>query len=152
MALTMSFSTIPSSPLLTLNEHPRARSHALVRSLGGGDPVTVHPMESVRINDVCIVNRKDIGVACYDNGGKDKGQNGPKELEPLWADGYGTQGLRDYIDLAMGMIKSDDGGPPRWFCPVACGRPLKDSPVLLYIPGLDGTGAGLVVHEKALGK
>ncbi|XP_076915643.1 phytyl ester synthase 1, chloroplastic-like [Bidens hawaiensis] len=152
MVLTMSFSTIPSSPLLTLNEHQRARSHVLVRSLGGGDPVTVHPLESVRINDVCFVNRKDIGVTCYDNGGKYKGKNGPKELEPLWDDGYGTQGLGDYIDLVMGMIKSDDGGPPRWFCPVACGKPLQDSPVLLYIPGLDGTGAGLVVHEKALGK
>ncbi|XP_071730604.1 phytyl ester synthase 1, chloroplastic-like isoform X2 [Rutidosis leptorrhynchoides] len=51
----------------------------------------------------------------------------------------------------MDLIKSD-GGPPRWFCPVSCGKPLSDSPVLLYLPGIDGTGAGLVVHEKALGK
>ncbi|KAI3707659.1 hypothetical protein L6452_26286 [Arctium lappa] len=45
-----------------------------------------------------------------------------------------------------------DGGPPRWFCPISCGRPLKDSPVLLYLPGLDGLGLGLILHEKALGK
>nr|KAJ0214185.1 hypothetical protein LSAT_V11C400212110 [Lactuca sativa] len=30
--------------------------------------------------------------------------------------------------------------------------PLKDSPVLKYLHGLEGTGTGLVVHEKTLGK
>nr|KAJ0218185.1 hypothetical protein LSAT_V11C300151080 [Lactuca sativa] len=30
--------------------------------------------------------------------------------------------------------------------------PQKDSPVPMYLPGLEGTGTGLVVHEKALGK
>ncbi|KAI3756261.1 hypothetical protein L1987_56080 [Smallanthus sonchifolius] len=144
--------SVPSSPLLTVNENTRLRSHVLVRSLGGRDSVTVPPSESIRINEGSFANRKDIGVASYDDGGKDKGQNGHKGLlKPLWDDGYGTQSLKDYIDIAMSMIKSD-GGPPRWFCPIACGKPLKDSPVLLYIPGMDGTGAGLVVHEKALGK
>ncbi|XP_022029263.1 acyltransferase-like protein At1g54570, chloroplastic isoform X1 [Helianthus annuus] len=151
MALLMNnISSIPSSPLLTVNENLRLRSRVLVRSLSRGDPVTVPPPELVRTNEVCFVN-KDVGVACCDDGGKDKGQNGPTGLEPLWDDGYGTQSLGDYIDIAMSMLKSD-GGPPRWFCPVACGKPLNDSPVLLYIPGMDGTGAGLVVHEKALGK
>ncbi|CAI9296983.1 unnamed protein product [Lactuca saligna] len=39
-----------------------------------------------------------------------------------------------------------------WFCLVTCNMPLKDSTVLMYFPGLGGTGIGLVVHEKALGK
>ncbi|CAI9274385.1 unnamed protein product [Lactuca saligna] len=39
-----------------------------------------------------------------------------------------------------------------WFCPVAYNRPLKYSPILMYLPGLEGTGTSLVVHEKALGK
>ncbi|CAI9283420.1 unnamed protein product [Lactuca saligna] len=30
---------------------------------------------------------------------------------------------------------TDDGGPPRWFCPVAYNRPLKDSHVHMYLPG-----------------
>ncbi|RZC57565.1 hypothetical protein C5167_004869 [Papaver somniferum] len=48
--------------------------------------------------------------------------------------------------------KTDDGGPPRWFCPVECGKPIKGSPVLLFLPGKDGTGWGLVLHHKSLGK
>ncbi|KAL8196346.1 hypothetical protein R6Q57_025346 [Mikania cordata] len=142
MALIVSNLSVPSSPLLTVNKN--LRTHVIVRSLGGGDRVTVSTPES------SFVNTKDIGLASYDGGGKHK--NDPKGLlEPLWDDGYGTQSLKDYIDIAMNMIKSD-GGPPRWFCPIACGRPLIDAPLLLYIPGMDGTGAGLVVHEKALGK
>ncbi|KAK4596211.1 hypothetical protein RGQ29_014310 [Quercus rubra] len=53
--------------------------------------------------------------------------------------------------MAKDIVKHD-GGPPRWFCPVSCGRPLKDSPILLFLPGMDGTGLGLVLHHKALGK
>ncbi|KAA8545000.1 hypothetical protein F0562_019783 [Nyssa sinensis] len=49
------------------------------------------------------------------------------------------------------MIRPD-GGPPRWFCPVECGRPLKGSPLLLFLPGMDGLGLGLILHHKALGK
>lgn len=57
-----------------------------------------------------------------------------QELKPLWDDGYGTQTVRDYIKAAKTMIKPD-GGPPRWFCPVESGPPLKNSPLLLYLPG-----------------
>uniref|UniRef100_A0A2N9I8R5 AB hydrolase-1 domain-containing protein n=1 Tax=Fagus sylvatica TaxID=28930 RepID=A0A2N9I8R5_FAGSY len=85
-------------------------------------------------------------------------------LKPLWDDGYGTETIRDFFDMAKDMVKPD-GGPPRWFCPIACGCPLKDSPVLFFLPGngcltvvdqlkdgMDGTGLGLVLHHKALGK
>lgn len=57
-----------------------------------------------------------------------------QELKPLWDDGYGTQTARDFIEAAKTMFKPD-GGPPRWFCPVECGSPLKNSPLLLYLPG-----------------
>ncbi|CAN4111230.1 unnamed protein product [Withania somnifera] len=72
-------------------------------------------------------------------------------LEPLWDDGYGTQTVKDYLELGLKIIKPD-GGPPRWFTPISAGPPLKDSPLLLFLPGMDGTGMGLVLHEKALGK
>ncbi|PQQ11439.1 acyltransferase-like protein [Prunus yedoensis var. nudiflora] len=74
-----------------------------------------------------------------------------ESLEPLWDDGYGTVTVKDYFDATKEMIKPD-GGPPRWFCPVACKAPLKDSPILFFLPGLDGTGWGLILHHKALGK
>lgn len=74
-----------------------------------------------------------------------------EELEALWDDGFGTVGMKDYLDSAKDMIKPD-GGPPRWFCPVECGRPLEDSPVLLFLPGMDGVGLGLIMHHKPLGR
>ncbi|XVF57310.1 hypothetical protein PTKIN_Ptkin06aG0195000 [Pterospermum kingtungense] len=74
-----------------------------------------------------------------------------EELEVLWDDGYGTNTVKDYLDTARDMIKPD-GGPPRWFSPVECGCPIKGSPLLLFLPGLDGVGMGLILHHKALGK
>ncbi|KAH1098988.1 hypothetical protein J1N35_015909 [Gossypium stocksii] len=74
-----------------------------------------------------------------------------EELEVLWDDGYGTKTVKDYLIAAEEMIKPD-GGPPRWFCPVECGQPINGSPLLLFLPGLDGVGMGLILHHKALGK
>uniref|UniRef100_A0A7N0UA87 AB hydrolase-1 domain-containing protein n=1 Tax=Kalanchoe fedtschenkoi TaxID=63787 RepID=A0A7N0UA87_KALFE len=73
------------------------------------------------------------------------------ELELLYDDGYGSSTVKDYLYGARDVIKPD-GGPPRWFCPVDCGPPVKDSPTLLFLPGLDGVGLGLMLHHKALGK
>ncbi|KAK1408020.1 hypothetical protein QVD17_39650 [Tagetes erecta] len=78
-------------------------------------------------------------------------EDNSEELEALWDDGYETWSVEDFFKLAKGFSEPD-GGPPRWFCPVSCGRALKDSPLLLYLPGLDGLGLGLISHEKALGK
>ncbi|CAN1761268.1 Phytyl ester synthase 1, chloroplastic [Linum perenne] len=72
-------------------------------------------------------------------------------LDVLWDDGYGIKTIKDYLIEAEDMIKPD-GGPPRWFCPVECGQPLTDSPILMFLPGTDGVGLGLVLHHKALGK
>ncbi|KAL4565280.1 hypothetical protein LXL04_029368 [Taraxacum kok-saghyz] len=113
-----------------------------------------HPIVTVKFSGASSVNRKNTIVACHHDGGKQSGQYIHEKLEPLWDDGYGTQTMKDYTKIAVdiGRLTMNDGGPPRWFCPVACGMPLKDSPVLMYLPGLEGTGTGLVVHEKALGK
>ncbi|KAL8154781.1 phytyl ester synthase 1, chloroplastic [Apium graveolens] len=80
--------------------------------------------------------------------GKDIGR---KKLEPLWDDGYGNRTVKDYLELAEEFIKPD-GGPPRWFCPVECGEPMENAPVLLFLPGMDGLGMGLILHHKALGE
>ncbi|PIA61632.1 hypothetical protein AQUCO_00300864v1 [Aquilegia coerulea] len=77
--------------------------------------------------------------------------NVENELEVLWDDGYGTVTVKDYLELAKDMIHVD-GGPPRWFCPVDCGKPLQGSPVLFFLPGIDGVGLGLCLHHKTLGR
>eukprot|EP00249_Psilotum_nudum_P022181 c28408_g1_i2 orf=78-2234(+) len=59
--------------------------------------------------------------------------------------------VHDYMELAPQFITSD-GGPPRWFCPLDCGPPPKDAPVLLFLPGMDGTGLGMILHHTVLGK
>ncbi|KAJ1283785.1 hypothetical protein BS78_03G153200 [Paspalum vaginatum] len=73
-------------------------------------------------------------------------------LEALYDDGFGGVTVKDYFAAAK-AVSSDDGGPPRWFCPVDCGRPaLDDAPLLLFLPGTDGVGMGLILHHKSLGK
>ncbi|KAL5864556.1 hypothetical protein ACOSQ3_002070 [Xanthoceras sorbifolium] len=59
--------------------------------------------------------------------------------------------LKDYFDEAKEMIRSD-GGQPRWFSPLECGSHSPDSPLLLYLPGLDGVGLGLTMHHQRLAK
>nr|AZM65208.1 diacylglycerol acyltransferase 9 [Vitellaria paradoxa] len=49
-------------------------------------------------------------------------------------------------------MATNDGGPPRWFSPLECGSRLKDSPLLLFLPGLDGVGLGLILHHQRLGR
>nr|GEX15115.1 acyltransferase-like protein At1g54570, chloroplastic isoform X1 [Tanacetum cinerariifolium] len=111
---------------------PTLRSRILVRSIGGENS-TIVSRDFVKINVASCIEWKNSEVASYDSGGKKSRKNVPQELEHLWDDGYGTRTVKDYAEISMDLIKSD-GGPPRWFCPVACGVPLKDSPILLYLP------------------
>ncbi|XWS42459.1 hypothetical protein CRYUN_Cryun16bG0015900 [Craigia yunnanensis] len=137
---------------------PRFRMRA--ERLGGSD-LSLLSSDGVSVNETgSIMGEKEKKGSLLDGGnGRLKYRIQKKlvkemiseELEVLWDDGYGTNTVKDYFDAAKDMIKPD-GGPPRWFCPVECGRPIKDSPVLLFLPGLDGVGMGLILHHKALGK
>ncbi|XP_075493539.1 phytyl ester synthase 2, chloroplastic-like [Primulina tabacum] len=61
--------------------------------------------------------------------------------------------LKHYIQQSLELITaSDGGGPPRWFSPLECGARMKDSPLLLYLPGLIGVGLGLILQHERLGK
>ncbi|TVU20888.1 hypothetical protein EJB05_30489 [Eragrostis curvula] len=76
----------------------------------------------------------------------------PRGLQALYDDGFGGVTVKDYFAAAR-AVSRDDGGPPRWFCPVDCGRPAVDhAPLLLFLPGTDGVGMGLILHHKSLGK
>ncbi|KAH7865461.1 hypothetical protein Vadar_007036 [Vaccinium darrowii] len=150
------------SPYIVVNSEYKSRFRVRAQSLGSGGDSVVLSTDSVRVNGgVSSVGEKErIGSLIGLGNGKlsssagenDKGEGVVLEkLEALWDDGYGTKTVKDYLDNAKDMIKPD-GGPPRWFCPVECGRPLKDSPILLFLPGMDGLGLGLILHHKALGK
>ncbi|EOA16410.1 hypothetical protein CARUB_v10004564mg [Capsella rubella] len=62
--------------------------------------------------------------------------------------------LNDFWVEVRGFVNSDggDGGPPRWFSPLECGARAPESPLLLYLPGIDGTGLGLIRQHRMLGE
>ncbi|XP_071707322.1 phytyl ester synthase 1, chloroplastic-like [Rutidosis leptorrhynchoides] len=118
------------------------------------DSSVVESNDPVKVNGVESLNKRVESLKDAERIGSYKSRLKEEKLEPLWDDGYGTQSVKDYLDLAKEIIKPD-GGPPRWFCPiVADGNddPLPDSPVLLFLPGIDGLGLGLILHQKSLRK
>ncbi|PAN13298.1 hypothetical protein PAHAL_2G326900 [Panicum hallii] len=64
------------------------------------------------------------------------------------------RGLREYVEAAGEMARRKDGGPPRWFSPLECagGERVLGAPTLLYLPGIDGVGLGLIRHHEKLAK
>ncbi|KAL6200381.1 hypothetical protein ACLB2K_030163 [Fragaria x ananassa] len=67
-----------------------------------------------------------------------------------------TVSLKHFIEHAKDLVRSDSSTStapsPYWFTPLDCGSPLENSPLLLFLPGIDGTGLGLIKHHKNLGK
>ncbi|KAK1567332.1 hypothetical protein Q3G72_010977 [Acer saccharum] len=59
--------------------------------------------------------------------------------------------LKNYFDEAKDVIRSD-AGPPRWFSPLESGSHTNDSPLLLFLPGIDGVGLGLTMQHQRLGQ
>ncbi|KAL9393264.1 hypothetical protein Peur_012549 [Populus x canadensis] len=162
-------------PYFVTNSEAKLRSRVRVQSLGSGRESKILSSDSIPVKGTSIeekgkngdlvdgfvrkIEKSDEGLIDGGNGRlkytrvekkrvKDVISN---DLEVLWDDGYGTKTVRDYLEGAKEIIRPD-GGPPRWFCPVECGQPLKDSPILLFFPGIDGVGLGLTLHHKALGK
>ncbi|KAM3239687.1 hypothetical protein ACQJBY_053405 [Aegilops geniculata] len=104
----------------------------------------------------CLRRASHVGATNGDElGGGKKRRKRPAEesrLEVLYDDGFGSVTVKDYREAVRAMPK-DDGGPPRWFCPVECGRPEVDrAPLLLFLPGIEGVGMELILHHKSLGK
>ncbi|KAG8057348.1 hypothetical protein GUJ93_ZPchr0002g26297 [Zizania palustris] len=79
---------------------------------------------------------------------------------PLGGGGGGAtvaarKGVREYVEAAREMVRRPDGGPARWFSPLECGGAggrLPGAPTLLYLPGIDGVGLGLIKHHERLAK
>ncbi|KAK8452767.1 hypothetical protein SEVIR_5G166200v4 [Setaria viridis] len=111
---------------------------AAVTVLNGVAGAPVERMEKVK------EDKADVPVV--------KDEDEKKGLDVLYDDGFGSVTVKDYFAAAK-AVSRDDGGPPRWFCPVECGRPaVDDAPLLLFLPGTDGVGMGLILHHKSLGK
>ncbi|PIM97117.1 hypothetical protein CDL12_30419 [Handroanthus impetiginosus] len=147
-----------------LNLQKRVHSRYPIRCLASRDSTAALSSDSVKVNaavnGVSSAVKEDTKRALVDFNGhmssnvevkKRKKDFEEEKLEPLWNDGYGTQTVKDYLDYAKDIIKPD-GGPPRWFTPISCGPHLRDSPILLFLPGMDGLGLGLILHHKALGR
>ncbi|KAF3670874.1 Acyltransferase-like protein, chloroplastic [Capsicum annuum] len=150
--------TFWAAPRFALTPEYKPRCIARIARLPSRDS-TFLPSDSVIVNSVSSIEEREKSspIADVQNGHlvstikEESKKDVQKKLEPLWDDGYGTQTVKDYLEIASEIIKPD-GGPPRWFTPISAGPPLEDSPLLLFLPGMDGTGMGLVLHEKALGK
>ncbi|KAH8507452.1 hypothetical protein H0E87_009841 [Populus deltoides] len=162
-------------PYFVTNSEAKLRSRVRVQSLGSGRESKILSSDSIPVKGTSIEEKEKNGdlvdgfvrkIEKSDEGLIDGGNGRLKytrvekkrvkdvisnDLEVLWDDGFGTKTVRDYLEGAKEIIRPD-GGPPRWFCPVECGQPLKDSPILLFFPGIDGVGLGLTLHHKALGK
>ncbi|KAG9152580.1 hypothetical protein Leryth_022963 [Lithospermum erythrorhizon] len=146
------------SPFFAFNTEHIPQARIKIRCLASKD-TNVVSANFQGLNGVSSVSGKEIVSPEFGSGnghsgsvGRGKTEEGVEEkLEVLWDDGYGTESVKDYLDLASDIIKPD-GGPPRWFTPLSCGSPLKDSPLLFFLPGMDGLGMGLILHHKALGK
>lgn len=145
MSLILPFQASPCMWRSSKFRHRRSYPGRVYTSLGEVDSSPVLSADS-DVNGAYVVKEKekiessvDVGNGYLESKVEEKKRReklvlDSEKLEPMWDDGFGTASMKDYLDTAKDLIKSD-GGPPRWFCPVECGRPLKDSPLLLFLPG-----------------
>lgn len=61
------------------------------------------------------------------------------------------RGVKEYMERAPELV-TPMCSSPRWFCPLECGKPPADAPLLLFLPGMDGTGLGMIRHYENLGR
>ncbi|KAL2942506.1 hypothetical protein RDABS01_030856 [Bienertia sinuspersici] len=158
MASILSFRVSPNFPINFGHRH--GFGGRIMCNLGDEKSTVLSP-DSVSVNGAPVVKESEkIGSSISGGNGHvgsigEEKRQGKKEdltqLEVLWDDGFGSANMKDYLDVAKELTKPD-GGPPRWFSPVECGRPLKGSPLLLFLPGMDGVGLGLIMHHRSLGR
>uniref|UniRef100_A0A1D1ZH36 Acyltransferase-like protein At1g54570, chloroplastic n=1 Tax=Anthurium amnicola TaxID=1678845 RepID=A0A1D1ZH36_9ARAE len=153
VALSSSVTISPRRPLGNCPvKHARAPRRCRVAAVSGTSPQS-HSAEEVGKVKISINGvRKAVegGGAARQVVGAVAAERG-EGLCVLYEDGFGKASVKDYLDWSREMIRPDDGGP-RWFCPLECGAPFKGSPLLLFLPGMDGVGLGLILHHKPLGK
>ncbi|RZC59649.1 hypothetical protein C5167_006958 [Papaver somniferum] len=64
-----------------------------------------------------------------------------------------TKNFRDFAEQAKDFNRTSGiCEPPRWFSPLESENQWKNSPLLLYLPGIDGADLGLISNHQELGK
>ncbi|CAN8273436.1 unnamed protein product [Cochlearia groenlandica] len=60
----------------------------------------------------------------------------------------------DYIEAAKDFIRPEErkNGPVRWFSPIESKDRCDRAPILLFLPGIDGNGLGLIRQHQKLGQ
>ncbi|AEE73751.1 transferase [Arabidopsis thaliana] len=59
----------------------------------------------------------------------------------------------NYLEAAKDFIRPEDNGPSRWFSPLERSKdPCDGAPLLLFLPGIDGNGLGLIRQHQKLGQ
>ncbi|XP_047955609.1 phytyl ester synthase 2, chloroplastic-like isoform X1 [Salvia hispanica] len=113
---------------------------------------TITPIfkSKLSVSASAVRTEKQPAPSVSDNGAVAKKQRAPPPSSAALEERRST--LRDYFEQSRELISRSDGGPPRWFSPLECRSPLKDSPLLLYLPGVDGVGMGLSLQHQRLGK
>lgn len=53
------------------------------------------------------------------------------------------------LQLVAEYLRPDEG-PSRWFSPTDSKPPFPNAPLMLFLPGIDGTGLGAIVQEEAI--
>ncbi|CAN6469283.1 unnamed protein product [Victoria cruziana] len=108
--------------------------------------------EPIGVTADSVIKKQEFVVPKVVERGHSETGAGRKETTLLIDDTFDkTDSVKDYLDLSKDFVRPD-GGPLRWFCPVECGAPVKNAPLLLFLPGTDGTGLGLISHHRALGR
>ncbi|GBG77548.1 hypothetical protein CBR_g23993 [Chara braunii] len=64
--------------------------------------------------------------------------------------GRGTSAV-EYLTRVKELLRPD-GGPPRWFCPIDARPPTADLPLMLFLPGGDGTGLSLSKQYESMSR
>ncbi|ESQ50022.1 hypothetical protein EUTSA_v10020241mg [Eutrema salsugineum] len=58
----------------------------------------------------------------------------------------------DYLEAARDFIRPEDNSPSRWFSPLESKARCDRAPLLLFLPGIDGNGLGLIRQHEKLGQ
>ncbi|CAE5965692.1 unnamed protein product [Arabidopsis arenosa] len=64
-----------------------------------------------------------------------------------------VKGFWEYLEAAKDFIRPEDNSPSRWFSPLEKSKdPCDGAPLLLFLPGIDGNGLGLIRQHHKLGQ
>ncbi|KAL6624489.1 hypothetical protein ACP70R_031810 [Stipagrostis hirtigluma subsp. patula] len=90
--------------------------------------------QSLYLRPLGLQAARPVGALRNCGNGLEDSREKERGLDILYNDHFGSVSMNEYFTSARTMLKDDDG-PPRWFCPIECGRPaVENAPPLLFLP------------------